>query len=68
MRATSPQLHTTRLLLRPLCIEDFEPWAQMMCDDEAARFIGGRQVRAVAWRGFMTMAGAWHLQASRCSR
>jgi RimJ/RimL family protein N-acetyltransferase len=62
MRATSPHLHTTRLLLRPLCIEDFQPWAQMMADDEAARFIGGRQVRAVAWRGFMTMAGAWHLQ------
>jgi RimJ/RimL family protein N-acetyltransferase len=62
MRATSPLLHTARLLLRPLCIEDFEPWAQMMSDDEAARFIGGRQVRALAWRGFMTMAGAWHLQ------
>jgi RimJ/RimL family protein N-acetyltransferase len=62
MRATSPQLYTARLLLRPLCIGDFEPWAQMMSDDEAARFIGGRQVRAVAWRGFMTMAGAWDLQ------
>jgi len=62
MRATSPQLHTARLLLRPLCIGDFEPWAQMMSDDEAARFIGGPQVRAVAWRGFMTMAGAWDLQ------
>jgi RimJ/RimL family protein N-acetyltransferase len=62
MSARAPELQTARLLLRPLRMEDFEPWADMMSDTEAARFIGGLQVRAVAWRGFMTMAGAWHLQ------
>jgi RimJ/RimL family protein N-acetyltransferase len=30
-----------------------------MADGEASRFIGGPQPRAAAWRGFMTMAGAW---------
>jgi RimJ/RimL family protein N-acetyltransferase len=62
MIAGSLELHTPRLILRPLRMEDFEPWAAMMADTEAAHFIGGLQVRAVAWRGFMTMAGAWHLQ------
>src|SRR6202140_4998863 len=62
MNAGSLELHTPRLILRPLRMEDFEPWAAMMADTEAAHFIGGLQVRAVAWRGFMTMAGAWHLQ------
>jgi RimJ/RimL family protein N-acetyltransferase len=62
MHAAEPELRTARLILRPLRMEDFEPWAATMADSEAARFIGGQQVRAVAWRGFMTMAGAWHLQ------
>ncbi|HEY4972341.1 MAG TPA: GNAT family N-acetyltransferase, partial [Steroidobacteraceae bacterium] len=62
MSAAQPEFQTARLILRPIRMEDFEPWAQMMTDSEAARFIGGLQVRAVAWRGFMTMAGAWHLQ------
>jgi RimJ/RimL family protein N-acetyltransferase len=55
------KLTTARLLLRPIRLEDFDPWAQMMTDEEAARFIGGRQPRSVAWRGFMCSAGAWHL-------
>jgi RimJ/RimL family protein N-acetyltransferase len=62
MTAGEPELRTARLILRPLRLEDFEPWAATMADSEVARFIGGQQVRAVAWRGFMTMAGAWHLQ------
>jgi RimJ/RimL family protein N-acetyltransferase len=62
MPTAEPELHTARLILRPVRLQDFEPWAEMMADHEAARFIGGLQVRAVAWRGFMTMAGAWHLQ------
>jgi RimJ/RimL family protein N-acetyltransferase len=33
-----------------------------MADVDAARFIGGQQSRHPAWRSFMTMAGAWHLQ------
>ena len=62
MIAREPQLQTARLILRPLRMPDFEPWAEMMTDSEAAQFIGGLQVRAVAWRGFMTMAGAWQMQ------
>ena len=54
------QLETPRLLLRPLRLEDFEPWARFMDDEVATRFIGGRQLRATAWRGFMTMCGCWH--------
>jgi RimJ/RimL family protein N-acetyltransferase len=54
-----PTLETERLILRPLAPEDFDPWADFMADAEAARFIGGVQSRAEAWRGFMTVAGAW---------
>jgi len=54
-------LHTERLILRPIALEDFPRWAEMMADPEAARFLGGAQPAATAWRGFMTMAGAWSL-------
>lgn len=58
---TGPVLQTERLTLRPLAIEDFPRWAEMMADPEAARFLGGAQPAATAWRGFMSMAGAWSL-------
>lgn len=54
-------LETERLTLRPIALEDFPRWAEMMGDPEAAKFLGGAQPAAVAWRGFMTMAGAWSL-------
>lgn len=57
-----PVLHTERLILRPPCWEDFEPWAAFMADPEAARFLGGAQERAAVWRGLMCMAGAWQLR------
>ena len=56
------QLETPRLLLRPSRREDFEEWAAFMADPESARFIGGVQARPVAWRGFLSMAGAWAIQ------
>src|SRR5476651_1272250 len=56
------QLETPRLLLRPLRAEDFDAWADLQADAVAARFIGGALPRSLAWRGFMAMAGAWHLQ------
>lgn len=56
---TGPVLETERLTLRPAVMADFPRWAEMMADPEAARFLGGPQPAAVAWRGFMTMAGAW---------
>lgn len=57
-----PELETQRLVLRGLRIEDFEPYAAYMSNAESARFLGGAQPSSVAWRGFMTMAGAWYLQ------
>ncbi|MBA3051209.1 MAG: GNAT family N-acetyltransferase [Alphaproteobacteria bacterium] len=58
---TGPVLETERLILRPIAMEDFPRWAEMMGDAEAAKFLGGAQPAAVAWRGFMSMAGAWSL-------
>jgi len=57
-----PTLETDRLLLRPPCIEDFEAWAALLGDPVAARFIGGVQSRAAAWRNLALMTGAWSLQ------
>jgi RimJ/RimL family protein N-acetyltransferase len=54
-----PTLETARLILRPQQPEDFEPWAAFMADEIATRFIGGTQARSQAWRGFMSVAGAW---------
>ncbi len=59
--APEPELTTDRLQLRRLLLQDFEPWVEMMADAETARFIGGQQSRAGSWRGFMCMAGSWHM-------
>lgn len=60
MIAPGPTLETERLILRPTAMEDFPRWAESMAHD-SARFIGGPQTPEAAWRGFMTMAGAWAL-------
>lgn len=57
-----PELLTARLQLRPPLAQDFEDWARLMAEPESARFIGGVQPRAAAWRGFLTMVGAWQIQ------
>lgn len=62
MSLRDPYLETPRLVLRPIRLEDFEGWAALMADEEAARFIGGRQPRWVAWRVFLAVAGAWRTQ------
>ncbi|MDB5457178.1 MAG: acetyltransferase [Caulobacter sp.] len=59
--APGPTLETARLILRPTAAEDLDGWAAMMADEEAARYIGGVQVRAQAWRGMASMAGSWAL-------
>jgi RimJ/RimL family protein N-acetyltransferase len=56
------RLETERLLLRPTAREDFDGWASFMADEETSRFLGGSQPRPVAWRGFLSMAGAWAMQ------
>lgn len=54
-----PTLETERLILRPPVAEDFDDWAAFCADEEAARFIGGKQDRIGAWRVVSTMTGAW---------
>ena len=56
------RIETERLILRPTQAQDFEGWAGLMADGEHARHIGGPQPRPVAWRGFLSMAGAWAIQ------
>jgi len=58
MTQLGPTLETPRLILRPPAPEDFDAYVAFMADD-ATRFIGGPQTRAVAWRGFVSIAGAW---------
>jgi RimJ/RimL family protein N-acetyltransferase len=62
MIAPGPTLTTARLILRPTAREDFDGWAELMADEENSGFIGGPQERPAAWRGMMSMAGAWALE------
>lgn len=55
-------LETGRLILRLPRIEDFDGYAELLGDEEAARHIGGHMPRAAAWRKFLQMPGAWALQ------
>jgi RimJ/RimL family protein N-acetyltransferase len=55
------RLETPRLILRPPRMEDFDAWAAFLEDEVATKYIGGRQVRATAWRTFMCMCGAWSM-------
>lgn len=54
------RIETTRLVLRVPVLEDLGAWAEMMADEQAARFIGGVMPREVCWRQLMTMIGSWH--------
>ena len=54
------RLETPRLVLRPPRLDDLDPWAAMMLDEPAARFIGGVMPRSTSWRALMTVIGAWH--------
>lgn len=56
------RIETERLILRPPVADDFGAYAANMADHGAAQFIGGQQSRAVAWRGFLALAGAWTIQ------
>jgi RimJ/RimL family protein N-acetyltransferase len=59
MQAPGPTLETERLILRPTHSDDFEPWFEMMQDEETARFIGGVAGRSACWRQTCGMAGSW---------
>ncbi|MFL6593317.1 MAG: GNAT family N-acetyltransferase [Luteimonas sp.] len=56
------RIETDRLILRLPEHGDFEGYAQMMGDEETARYIGGHMVRTAAWRKFLQMPGAWAMQ------
>jgi RimJ/RimL family protein N-acetyltransferase len=60
--ADGPTLETGRLILRPPRIGDFERYAELLGDAQAARYIGGQLPRAAAWRRFLQMPGAWAVQ------
>lgn len=59
----APRLETERLILRRLDpARDFEPLAAMMADEQTARFIGGVQERAAAWRTMCMLMGHWQVR------
>jgi RimJ/RimL family protein N-acetyltransferase len=62
MEFQGPVIETERLRLRVPRIADFEAYAAMGEDVDNMRFIGGAVPRAVAWRKFLQMPGAWLLQ------
>lgn len=62
MSVLGPTLTTARLILRPPEARDFDPWAALMADETAMKFLGGVQPRPTAWRSFLTAAGAWAIQ------
>ena len=62
MSPLGPTLETERLILRPPAAEDFDAWAAFGADEVAMRFLGGPQPKSIAWRGFMSTAGAWAIQ------
>ena len=54
------RIETARLILRLPTLQDLDGWAEMMIDEQTAKFIGGVMPRAVCWRQLMTMIGSWH--------
>ncbi len=60
--ASGPRLETERLILRVPRRDDFDGYAELFGDEEAARHVGGHMPRASAWRKFLQMPGAWALQ------
>ena len=62
MTTTDIRIETERLVLRLPRIEDFDRYAEMLGDEETARFIGGHLPRPAAWRRFLQMPGAWMVQ------
>ena len=62
MAGDGPVIETERLVLRIPRIGDFERFAELHADEEAARHIGGAVTRAEAWRRFLSQPGAWVVQ------
>jgi RimJ/RimL family protein N-acetyltransferase len=62
MSSPEPVLETERLILRVPVASDFDGYAEMIGDEETARYIGGALPRGEAWRRFLQMPGAWSVQ------
>lgn len=62
MNELVPMLETTRLRLRGWELEDFEPLADFLADDDANRYRGGEVDRGGAWDLFEGFAGGWMLR------
>ena len=62
MPTTDIRIETERLILRPAVAEDFAGWAAFFADPQATRHLGGPRSEPLAWRHFLTMAGAWRIQ------
>jgi RimJ/RimL family protein N-acetyltransferase len=62
MPAADIRIETERLILRLWRIEDFDGYAELYGDEDAAKHIGGPLSRAAAWRKFLQMPGAWAVQ------
>ena len=62
MSILDTRLETQRLLLRLPQREDFDRFAELFADEDAARYIGGCLPRAEAWRKFLQQPGAWLVQ------
>jgi RimJ/RimL family protein N-acetyltransferase len=63
MNLTALEIDTPRLKLRPPRRDDFEGYAAFLSDAETMRYLGAApQPRTLAWRSFLTMAGAWQIQ------
>lgn len=56
------RIETERLILRPVAAEDFPGWAAFFADPQATHHLGGVRSAPLAWRHFLTMAGAWRIQ------
>ena len=62
MSEAVPVLETMRLMLRGWTLDDFEPLAAFLGDEEANRYRGGAVDRDGAWQKLAGMAGSWDLQ------
>jgi RimJ/RimL family protein N-acetyltransferase len=62
MQPPTVHIETERLVLRLPQLSDFDGYAEMMEDEDTARYIGGSMCRTAAWRKFLQMPGAWAVQ------
>jgi RimJ/RimL family protein N-acetyltransferase len=62
MNELVPMLETTRLRLRGWELEDFEPLADFLADDDANRYRGGGVGADEAWTKLESLTASWFLR------